>query len=246
MLHYHGTPITPKRELLTLGGKCFCVSFARPDNIKIVHSIGQSVLLDNGAFSVWRRNITPNWPGYYAWADKWLDYRTTWAVIPDVIDGEEEDNDRLLRQWPHKERGAPVWHLHESVDRLLKLCDTHEKVCFGSSGIFGRPKTPLWHRRVEEAFNAVAARHRVMPWIHMLRGMALSDSEYPFSSVDSTDVARNHKERKDRGISALDMANRWDAMQCPSSWVPSGFRRKLSRLEETVVYATESRRAWNE
>ena len=52
-------------------------------------------------------------------------------------------------------------------------------------------------------------------WLHMLRGMALSGSEYPFASVDSTDVARNHNRPHN---DALQMALRWDGKQCPARW----------------------------
>jgi hypothetical protein len=51
MLHYHGTPITPVDALYQLAGRCFCVSHIRPDDVTRVHQIGQSVMLDNGAFS---------------------------------------------------------------------------------------------------------------------------------------------------------------------------------------------------
>src|SRR6185312_4145730 len=51
MLHFHGTPITPMSALYSLAGKCFCVSHVRPDQVARVHEIGQSVMLDNGAFS---------------------------------------------------------------------------------------------------------------------------------------------------------------------------------------------------
>src|SRR5882762_600984 len=86
-IHYHGTPITPHTAFYQLAGRHFCVSFARADNVKIAHDLGQTVMLDNGAFSVWRRGATSDWPGFYAWCDKWLDYPTTWAIIPDVIVG---------------------------------------------------------------------------------------------------------------------------------------------------------------
>ena len=54
MLHFHGTPISPRAELLTLAGRCFCVSYAAPQDVEVCHDIGQSVMLDNGAFSFWR------------------------------------------------------------------------------------------------------------------------------------------------------------------------------------------------
>ena len=82
MIHYHGTPITPVRELLTLAGRHFCVSHMRPDDVTRCHQIGQSVMLDNGAFSKWKSGKQTDWESYYEWCDKWLDYPTTWAVIP--------------------------------------------------------------------------------------------------------------------------------------------------------------------
>jgi hypothetical protein len=37
------------------------------------------------------------------------------AVVPDVIDGTEADNDALLTEWPLGWFfGAPVWHMHET------------------------------------------------------------------------------------------------------------------------------------
>ena len=55
MIHYHGTPITPRTELYKMSGKHFCVSFYRPDDIDICLQIGQSVMLDNGAFSAFKK-----------------------------------------------------------------------------------------------------------------------------------------------------------------------------------------------
>ena len=108
-LHFHGTPITPRSVLMELRGKCFCVSHAAPADVKLCHDIGQSVMLDNGAFSRWRAGKPTDWPGYYAWAEQWLEYQTTWAVVPDVIDGDAAANDELIRQWPHGRRqAAPV------------------------------------------------------------------------------------------------------------------------------------------
>lgn len=218
-LHYHGTPITPRSELLTLAGRCFCVSYAAPNDVTVCHEIGQSVMLDNGAFSFWRQGTATDWPGYYDWCERWLDHPTTWAVIPDVIDGDVEDNDALLVDWfvrrlPH-DKGAPVWHMHESIDRLRRLCAGYQRVCIGSSGEYAVVNDSRWRRRMDEAMNAVCREGRSPAWLHMLRGMALSGSEYPFGSVDSTDVARNHNRPQN---TALKLASRWDAKQCAAVW----------------------------
>ena len=85
------------------------------------------VMLDNGAFPAWTKGKPVDWPGFVAWAKPYLEHQTTWAVIPDVIDGTEEDNDCLIAWLFNHDRevwrkSAPVWHMHESIDRLKRLC----------------------------------------------------------------------------------------------------------------------------
>lgn len=216
MLHYHGTPITPRSVLLDLRGKCFCVSYAAPNDVKACHEIGQSVMLDNGAFSLWRAKKPTDWPGYYAWAEQWLDYRTTWAVIPDVINGDDAVNDELISQWPHgKKQAAPVWHMHEDVSRLLRLAEKWDRVCIGSSREYQVVGDARWHGRMIEAMNTLCGDGPAPVALHMLRGMALSGGMYPFASVDSTDVARNHNRPQN---TARAMADRWDSIQCHPRW----------------------------
>jgi hypothetical protein len=216
-IHYHGTPITPIGKFMELVGCHFCVSYAHPGDVVRAHKYGQTVLLDNGAFSFWKTGKHTDWPGYYDWADCWLCYPTTWAIIPDVIKGEVAENERLISQWPHGERGAPVWHLHENIFRLLELLDAWPRVCFGSSGQYGEVLSTAWCRKVDEAWNAIVQRHRRTPWVHMLRGMQCSKYEWPFASVDSTDVARNHNRPQNE---PEEMARRWDQQQCPPIWLP--------------------------
>lgn len=220
MIHYHGTPITPNPVLDALAGRHFCVSYAAARQVAWCHENGQSVMLDNGAFSFWQRRLKgqmtgpPDWPGYYRWAEEWLDYPTTWAVIPDVIDGDVEANDKLVAEWPLGDRGAPVWHLHEPIERLLTLAEAWPRVCIGSSGEYARVGDSRWHARMTDAMNQLCGNGPVPVWLHMLRGMALSGKRYPFASVDSTDIARNHNRKNN----PVEMANRWDAMQCPARW----------------------------
>lgn len=215
MIHYHGTPISPISALLDMSGRHFCVSHTRPDDVRRCHQIGQSVMLDNGVFSKWKSGKSTDWPAYYDWCDEWLGYPTTWAVIPDVIDAGTQEQDALLREWPHGHRGAPVWHMDEPIDRLLRLCDDWPRVCIGSTDQYRNVLSDPWCRRIDEAFNEVSARHRHIPWLHMLRGMQLSGRHWPFASVDSTDIAQNHHlpHRSPRA-----MADRWDAMQTPGAW----------------------------
>ncbi len=216
-IHYHGTPITPIDALYQLAGRHFCVSFAHPGDVTRCHAIGQSVMLDNGAFSEWKQGKATDWPAYYEWADEWLAYPTTWAVIPDVIDGGRDAQDALIRQWPHGSRGTPVWHMDEPISRLQDLTDNWPKVCIGSTSVYAEVMSDRWRMRMDAAFNTVC-RGRFTPWLHMLRGMACSGERWPFASVDSTDIARNHN--RDRNTPRK-MADRWDAVQCRGVWHPT-------------------------
>lgn len=218
-IHYHGCPITPRSVLYELTGRSFCVRYGEHRDADVCHQIGQSVMLDNGAFSFWRQGKPTDWMGFYQWARPWLNYHTTWAVIPDVIDGSETDNDALIdlaiRELGRKQV-APVWHLHENWERLDGLVRRFDRVCFGSSGEYATIGSPRWNERMNEAFNRICkGTGRPPAWIHMLRGMSLSGSIYPFASVDSTDIARNHHVRQN---DARTMADRWDAQQCPARW----------------------------
>ncbi len=227
MIHYHGTPITPRERLYELAGRHFCVSYAEPRDVHVCHQIGQSVMLDNGAFSFWRSGKPVDWRGYIEWAEPWLDYPTTWCVIPDVIEGDEDANDRLLTYWftQRLPKGAPVWHLHESLERLRRLAHGYERVCFGSSAEYATIGTDSWHRRVSEAFDTVADLSGRVPWVHMLRGMAVG-CDYPFASVDSTDIARNHNRNNTPRL----MADRWDGTNPSPYFIRVGTQQSLEEV----------------
>lgn len=220
-MHYHGTPVTPRARLLELAGCSFCVSYAAPRDVAVCHEIGQAVMLDNGAFTTWQQGLEPDWPGFYSWAEPWLDYRTTWAVIPDVIVGDERANDLLVAEWPFGDRGAPVWHMHEPLSRLLRLAEHWPRVCIGSSGDYAVVADARWHRRMIAAMNALCDDGPAPVWLHMLRGTQLAGSAYPFASVDSTSIAQNHAGAPSRGLPPKDvrrMARDIDSRQCAPRW----------------------------
>lgn len=172
-------------------------------------------MLDNGAYTVWKTGKQmPSWDRYYEWVEPWLDHASTWAVIPDVIEGSEEQNDALIAEWPYGTRGAPVWHMHESYQRFIRLAHEWPFICIGSSGQYAEMKTPQWHHRMEEILN-VWSLSDSQPRLHMLRGMALAGSAYPFYSVDSTDIARHHYRPQN---TAREMAIRWSLRHCPKHW----------------------------
>jgi hypothetical protein len=66
MIHYHGTPISPVTALYEIAGRHFCVSHQAPQDVERAHMIGQSVMLDNGAFSKWKSGKATDWPAFYA------------------------------------------------------------------------------------------------------------------------------------------------------------------------------------
>lgn len=223
MMHYHGTPITPRHELQRMAGRSFCVSFANPQDADWCLQFGQSVMWDNGAFSFHTKGTETNWNAFYTWVEPRMG-GPHWAVVPDVIDGDEAANLALIDQWPHrKDCAALVWHLHEDIRHLLRLCDLgFGKVCFGSSGAYWQVGSAAWERRVDEAFNALARRGPI-PWVHMLRGLSMCGSRWPFASADSTNVAVNFKGDKRAGSPPIcpdAMARRIDAVQCPITWKP--------------------------
>lgn len=200
MIHYHGLPITPGPVALSAvrAGHAF-VSFAHPEQLSLALEVCQSIALDNGAFSAWKAG-TPitDWAEFYGWIAELHRYPCfDFAVIPDVIDGDEAANDALIEQWPWRTRapwvGAPVWHLHESLERLERLAFNFQRICIGSSGQFAKIGTPAWWNRMAEAFNLICDRAgRPICKVH---GLRMLDPEvftrFPFASVDSTNIARN-------------------------------------------------------
>lgn len=215
MIHYHGTPLTPRTELYKLAGKHFCVPFSDPRDADECQRIGQSIMFDNGAFTTYTKGKTFDEAGFYKWVEPRLGY-PHWAVVPDVIDGTVEQQREMVARWPFpRALGAPVWHLALPIDYLLELVDQWPRVCFGSSGAYWQVGSDAWARRVDEAFNALARKHRYLPWIHMLRGLNLAGDRWPFASADSVNVARNFK---DSDTCPERMARNIDARQCPVRW----------------------------
>lgn len=196
MIHYHGTPITPgSAAVRALRGRHAFVSFAAPEQLGLVIEVAQTFSVDCGSFSAWKSGVPiTDWRPYYDWVSSLRRVPSCdWAIIPDVIDGNESANDRLIDEWPHGTFGVPVWHLHESLDRLARLTDSWPRVCLGSSGDYSSPGTRAWWIRIMEAMGVVCddlGRPKTkLHGLRMLNGKIFS--KIPFSSCDSTNVARN-------------------------------------------------------
>lgn len=197
---YHGTPLTPRAALLAVAGRGFCVSYFRPDSVADVERIAPWIMYDNGAFSFWQQALRAgidargpgDWTGYYEWLEPRLFQPGRWAIIPDVPGQASQFNDTLLPEWPHgRTRGAPVWHMDGPIKRLLRLCDTYDRVCMGWIGEGPAERDvgcAAYHRRMDEVAASLGNR---WPVLHMLRGVAVG-GDYPFASADSTSLAQNH------------------------------------------------------
>lgn len=197
MIHYHGGPITPETcALRAWRGRHAFVSYAHPGQLELAASACQSFALDNGAFSVWRAGKpTPHWPDYYAWCERWLRHPACdWAVIPDVIEGSEVDNDALVAEWPHgHHRGVPVWHLNESLDRLERLAADWPRIALGSAAEFDVRVPRACINRLAEALPIISDPDGVpLVKLHGLRMLNPAiTTRVPLSSGDSTNLARN-------------------------------------------------------
>jgi hypothetical protein len=195
VIHYHGGPITPETcAYRAWHGRHAFISFAHPSQIELAAGICQSFALDNGAFSFWKQGKATDWNGYYEWCEEWLDHPgCDWAVIPDVIDGSEAENDALLLEWPHGAlRGVPVWHLNESVERLVRLAYLWPRVALGSSAEWDVSKPSMCLQRLNYVLPAISPRGRPVTKLHGLRMLRPEIiTKIPLASGDSTNVARN-------------------------------------------------------
>jgi hypothetical protein len=224
---YHGTPITPNSVLMSVAGRAFCITYYYRDrlNVPLMEDLATELMVDWGAFPAWKQGIVLDAEyrrGYFEWVDPLLDRPTTWAVIPDNIGAGTQELDALIREWPHgRERGAPVYHLDaqmmQPAERMLRLLDEFPRVCIG----WAEKDLPILgddHQRcLDDLWNEIDKRHRRTPVIHHFRGTQLVHHRWPFASLDSTDVARNHNRAQN---TAEGMANRWDGRQCPARWTP--------------------------
>lgn len=197
MTPYHGTPCGGSRQDAArfLRGRQALVPFPRPEDLGVVADVCRSFIFDNGAFTAWNsgKPVT-DWHPFYAWCDEWHKHPGfDWALIPDVIDGDEAANDALVAEWPRHVRGVPVWHMHESIERLVSLCSNWPTVALGSSGQWRSPGTPAWWQRMAAALNELCDEQGRPPC--RLHGLRMLDpmifKRLPLSSADSTNAAVN-------------------------------------------------------
>lgn len=173
------------------------MSFVRPDQIKLSLEHADCVAIDNGAYSYFDKEKVDRdtWTSFYQWLLRYYHHeKMKFFCIPDVIAGGEAENDRLIRELPSmfRDKAAPVWHLHESLERLVRLCSEWPRVCFGSSGQYASIRTAAWHQRMNQAFTEIYIKRQLRTKIHglrMLDGRVLGN--YPLDTADSTNLACN-------------------------------------------------------
>jgi len=89
--------------------------------------------------------------------------------------------------------GAPVWHMHESLQRLERLASKYPRVCIGSSGEFATVGTAAWWGQMARAMRVICDDEgRPLCKLHGLR--MLNPEIFirlPLSSADSTNIGRN-------------------------------------------------------
>jgi len=231
MIAYHGGPFSDATIAAGIWRKHHAmISFARNEQIGIAAEYASSFALDNGAFSLWRAGQhRPAWDSYYRWVEAWRNHPGfDFAIIPDVIDGSEEENDDLLAEWPFVD-GVPVYHLHESTDRLVRLANSYSRIALGSSGPYRCTCTLRWWDRLATIMTLLCADSDLpIIKLHGLRMLAPAIIEHiPLSSADSAMVARNvNRDSKWSGTfaprtkaaRAITLRDRIEDAPCATAW----------------------------
>jgi hypothetical protein len=239
MIHYHGTPFSGDvaTAIRGLAGRHAMVSFARTTQVEIVAEVCQSFCFDNGAFSAWKSGKHYDIDGYAEFVNHWASHPAfDWYLIPDSIDGDHNENTRLRAYWSKvcghdfMRLGVPVWHMHEPLDVLQYFCVAYQRVAIGSSAQYSEVGTTEWWERMGDAMK-VACYDDGTPKVK-LHGLRMLDptvfSHLPFSSADSTNVARS-----------IGIDNKWGGRYQPKT----SETRALIMMERIESHASASR--WN-
>lgn len=244
MIHYHGGPIDPLAvaDVVWRGRHAF-VSWDDPRQLPLVAAVAQSFALDNGAYSAWTKGHALDVEGYATWVKQWMRHPGfDWCIIPDVIDGSEEDNAKLIGQWRELEVpfsvSVPVWHMHESLERLAYLSIAWPRVALGSSGAYRTVGTEAWWQRMDEAMRTVCdTEGRPRCKLHGLRMLNPAVfTRLPLASADSTNTAQNHSRESVRyrltnHMAALVITARIEAQQSADRWTGIPTQYALEGLE---------------
>lgn len=227
MIKYYGTPITPNRifdEIFEDDRNCL-IPFPSPQNLKRALEKCNKIMIDNGAFTLWRKGGEIEWDKYYLWLSKFIKDVEVF-FIPDVIDGTEEENDELIQDFMDRckydlsvdflNKGVPIWHVNENLLRLELLIRKYDYIAIGSAGEYQTLGTDIWHKRMNDVMKIVCDKEGYPKVkIHMLRCLNPDIFlHYPFYSGDSTGLAQNHSRDGWRSI-----VNRIEKYNSPKQYI---------------------------
>lgn len=211
----HGTPITPRSILELAGNRAYLVNHFTPHDAEWVDENSAWWVGDNGVFPLWQAErkrakekgerfdgvvyTQERFDAYVAWCRRWClegSGRCKWVAIPDPIGTSTQELDAFLSMWPSDLRdfGVPVYHLDEPIERAVMLLRNFGRLCVGATGEYEIIPSPAFRERMDELFAAVWGAFGLIPPIHMFRGLQILKPEFdwPITSADSTDRARNH------------------------------------------------------
>lgn len=234
MIHYHGVPFSgDEKNQTALAGKHAFISFAHSSHIGLVAEVCQSFALDNGAFSAWKSGKPFDLEGYAEFVDTWRRHPGfDFCVMPDVIDGDHNDNARMRAAWSKFggtlwKVAAPVYHLHEPLEVIRDFANAFPRVCIGSSGEYSTIGNARWWARMAEVMETICDDGFPRCKLHGLRMLDPTIfSHFPFSSADSTNVARN-----------CGLDTNWNGTYAPAT----PFGRALVMMERIERHASAAR-----
>lgn len=154
----------------------------------------------------------------------------------------------MIAQW--RESGipfsvsVPVWHLHESLERLAYMSVSWPRIALGSSGAYATVGTDAWWGRMAEAMSVLCDEDgRPKCKVHGLRMLdPMVFQHLPLASADSTNVARNHdresvRYRLTNHMAALVITGRIEAHQSANRWTQRPQQLALYDISAAVAAA---------
>jgi len=231
LIHFHGTPLSGSHSIAArvLLSRFAFVSYADQTQFELVKEHCSGYALDCGAYSFWKRGIEIDWELYRSWVlSNYQHPGYCFSICPDIIGGDEKDNDELLKEYPLPE-GVPVFHQGESLSRLEKLMKSYPRIALGSIEKFLPSDT--FYEWMNECMRILCDKDgnpRVR--IHGLRMLNPEIfQKYPLSSADSTNIAQNYNNGNRWGgtynpvsgdMRALVLRDRIEAFQSAPCFIP--------------------------
>lgn len=197
MIHYHGAPCPGNAEsqVKFFRHRDALLSYANRKKVsaEVIFDICRSFILDNGAFTYWKNNEEPKWDDFYCWVENYRFHpRFQWFLVPDIIGGSVEENNKQLVICPMPINiTVPVFHVGEPLDRIMMIIEKgYHCIGIGTTPGF-ELKSAAFFNEMRKIFETVC-NHEGIPKIKV-HGLRMLDPEivreFPFSSCDSATSA---------------------------------------------------------